>query len=195
LLTRETTALFPLVFALYLAARGREALKASTGRRLTAAAAFVAIAFGPLMIYRAWLAHWLRGPTVESAFSSHIPFSGLWAHWSLEPGMVTFLIATVALPGLIWAGYAAKLIVRDTSDVIAWLILLNALAFVIFLPTGPYVDYRGAGRASIGLVLASVLALSRLRSRGLSYAGMVALCIPWLVPWLVPSAIGIRALW
>jgi hypothetical protein len=201
LLTRETTALFPLVFALYICVRDRRAAESSFGRRLSEAVVFSALAFGPLFAYRTWLSHWLHGRTVESAFSSHLPFAGLLPHWSANPGMVTVVVLTIAVPGLIWAGYAVRLIVRDATDVFAWLILLNALAFVVLLPEGPYIDYRGAGRASIGVVLASVLALGRLRSRdhphtqALSNARMVALYVLWFAPWLIPSAVGIRALW
>src|SRR5207302_1223429 len=113
-------ALFPLAFALYVAAGGRQPTAASLGRRLSSAAAFAAVAFAPLVVYRSWLSHWLQGSTVEKGFNPLVPFGGLVAHWSTVPLGVIFLTLTIAIPGLIWAGYATKMLVRSKSDVFAW---------------------------------------------------------------------------
>jgi hypothetical protein len=189
LLTRETTALFPLVLGLYVAFRGGDRYNLSRLRNLGLSAGFMLLALGPAFVLRLLLTRWLGGGTTEHGFVSLVPFAGIIDQWAANPEKMIFLIIVVAIPGAIWALWGGRQLVRQPRNVWLWLLTLNVLAFVVFLHAGSYIDYRGAGRASIGVVLAAVFAVGSLRGRGrpqpLQGFSLLFMCVPWFLPWLI----------
>jgi hypothetical protein len=62
----------------------------------------------------------------------------------------------VVLPAVTVAVGALELVRRRVAPVAAALLLVNVLLYVVFLPTSVDVDYGAAGRAAVGVVLATL---------------------------------------
>jgi hypothetical protein len=80
-----------------------------------------------------------------------------------------------------------------------WLVLANVGVFVVFLPGPVFIDYGAAGRAAIGALLATLVALPTWVALGVNPKlvrwSLVLWSLPyWLalallvvvVPWLIP---------
>ncbi len=160
-LTRETAAIFALVLAARLVAGDR---------RVRRGALFLAASVGPLLVWRLAVTLWLGRPTQEQpggGLASLIPFHAYWQWWPWQP-MRTIVVLAVTVPALLTA---AAVLAAWRSSRERWpfaLFLLNALAFVAFLPTPVFVDYGAAGRAALGVVLAFVFCLPELLRRPLT---------------------------
>jgi hypothetical protein len=156
-LTRETTALFPVMYGLGLMfARPIEDGETSGLRaRLTPAIAVIALSVVPLLVYKAFLVAWLGTHADPGLLLERFPFLGLYrAPWS--PGWVEGL-RTVVIPALIAGGAALLMVWRRPRIVAPWLLLLNVLVFVVFLHRTSYEDISASGRVTTGVALAAVL--------------------------------------
>lgn len=186
-LTRETTLLFPLAYALSLAlglADGRRARRDARGAVLLFALAVV-----PYVLLRAGLRAWLgiwqteREPRLEP-----IPFRGILANWPLDRVELEQVYAVVA-PSVLALAAIVVLLRRATPAVAA--LAANVLALVIFLPEPSYAEFVASSRIALGVVVAFVtcLALVPRADRMLVAAGPAVL---WLAPWysLFPTAFG-----
>jgi hypothetical protein len=161
-LTRETTALFTVIYGASLVLRGpgvaawRERIEANWRRALL----FLAIALVPLAAWKGFLLVWL-GPQGDAGLQfTALPFQGIW-HWRDSSAVhdKADQIRSVVIPGVICGAVAvyalARRIVR--RDVIA--LLAHVLLFVVFMQAASYANFSGSGRISTGVVLAAVLCL------------------------------------
>lgn len=159
-LTRESTAIFPVAYAVALLLHD---LRPQTWRARLAANArragtLLAVALGPYAAYQVFLAAWLGSAGLKRNVAPDLlPFGGLLVHAS-EPNALA-LAVTVALPGLVCIAAAVWALRRGAASAEAWALLLNAVALTMLLPPVSYVDYTAAGRIATGVVLAALLAV------------------------------------
>jgi len=158
-LTRETTAVFPVVYALSLlfAAPADQGRPTGLPGRLVPAIAVGALAVAPLLIYKAFLLVWLGTAGDPGIPLEHVPFLGLLIV-PRSPGWFDG-IGMVVVPALIAATAALLVVLRRPRSVEPWLVLVNVLLFVVLLDRLSYVDISASGRVTSGVVLAAVLCL------------------------------------
>ena len=178
-LTRETTAVIPLVYAAALLfgphpdpppqagegeRRRQRAGEGERGRQIVAAlpraVLFGAIAIGPLALYKVFLLAWLGSGHDIGIPLAHLPFQGLWywRYWSI-PGQ-TEEVRTVVFPGLIAGGAAAyALWRRRTFAPPVFVLIVNVLLFIVFLQAGAYIDISASSRVTMAVPLAALLCL------------------------------------
>jgi hypothetical protein len=158
-LTRETTAVFPVLYGLSLLWTPPTDESSPTGRRarLAPAIAVVALGVGPLLIYKAFLLAWLGTGGDPGLLLERVPFLGL-LRAPQSPGWVEG-VRTVVIPALIAAGAALLVVWRRPRAVEPWLLLVNVLLFVVLLHRSSYIDISASGRVTSGVVLAAVLCL------------------------------------
>ena len=169
-LTRETTLVFAAAVALALLLHDRDRsdrrsiVSPGVWRR---AIVFLVAAALPLLAWREVVGHYVKAPTQEQAGGAHalIPLAGLTSYWPWH-GQHLLIAAAVVLPSAVAVIGALRLLQQRAAVVAPLLLLANIAAFVVFLPAPIYVDYGAAGRAAVGVVLASVYCLPAL-SRGL----------------------------
>jgi hypothetical protein len=159
-LTRETTAVIPLVYAAALwfgsdaEVRWRQRLRANWRRGVL----FGAIAIGPLALYKLFLLAWLGAGHDIGIPLAHLPFQGLWywRYWSI-PGQ-TEEVRTVVFPGLIAGGVAVYALWRRRIFAPqVWLLAVSVLVFIVFLQRDAYVEIQAASRVTTGVLLAALL--------------------------------------
>jgi hypothetical protein len=180
-LTRETIVPFALAAALIVA------LRSSWRRGLLYAVATC----GPLAAWRLGIELWLGKSTQEVGHERGwiLPLHGIWSYWPFDNPHWGILL-TVTLPALAALAGAVLLLRRDRRSVVAWLLVVNVLLYVVWLPRDVYIDYSSASRAAIGVVLASLYCLpswwSLKRARAAVAAGAVAFSLAW---YLVAAAL------
>jgi hypothetical protein len=176
--TRETTLLFPIVFAIWLAAhaRRRDALR------------LLVLAVGPYVALKIGLALWLHSAGAARATRFEpLPFLGLVRQWPWADPHVQQILSVV-LPGLLAVVVAWRAIGELTPAMLA--LIANVLFLVVLLPEPSYSGYLASGRIAIGVVLAFLLCLPAiLRSRRYTEAWIVLTL--WLLPWytVLPDAL------
>ena len=148
-LTRETVIPFALAAAAAL-------VVADSGRRRWLRGTLFALgSAGPLLVWRQIVRLYVHEPTQETGSSGWgIPFHGLF-YWPFDQ-QHRVLVLTVVLPALLFALGALVLLWRRRGRLEAALVLVNVLAFVVFLPASVDIDYAAAARAAIGCVLAAI---------------------------------------
>ena len=213
MLTRETVALFPAILALGLlmgvgtASGWRERLRWGN---LARAVAFAELAFAPLFLWRHLLTtvvvphtttqesfagaeHHVVEGAVGATLAALVPFHAMAGQWPWSGEEVGNLF-TVILPALLWAGISIALLRRKLT-LEPWFVLANVAVFVVFLPTPIAVDYGSLGRASIAVVLATLVSLpqaySSLGERSRLLRGSLLL---WSLPFWIAIAIPLNAL-
>jgi hypothetical protein len=203
MLTRETVALFPAVLALALLV-GAGSTATSWGDRLRIgnllrAAAFAEIAFLPLFAWRHVVTIWIHTTAVQErpaggpaggVLYSLAPFHAMAAQWPWSAEDVVDLL-TVVVPAVVWAVIAIVLLLRRRWSPALWLVLINAAVFVVFLPSPVAVEYISMGRASIGVVLAVLIALPQVMK---SLGEKSKLCFAALSLWSLPYYLLISGL-
>jgi hypothetical protein len=197
LLTRETVALFPAVLSLSLIFDGSTITNWASRVResLLRAAVFSVVAFGPMFAWRYSLNFWIAGASGVSGDSSEgarrdfIPLHGILERWPWTRPELLVLLAVV-VPGVVSAIVTLSVLIRKrTAEV--WLLALSVAVFIIFVPTSMDVDYGGAGRAAIAVVLAALIALPRCEEVFGAESRTIGL---WLVLWSLPTYILASAL-
>jgi hypothetical protein len=161
-LTRETTALFTLLYGASLLIRGPATARWGERLRLNwrSALAFLAIALVPLAAWKAFLLLWL-GPHGDAGLQfTALPFQGVW-HWR---GAITTVeqmdqIRSVVIPGVIAGAVAIVALARRILERDVVVLLAHVLLFVVFMQAASYANYSGSGRISTGVVLAALLCL------------------------------------
>jgi hypothetical protein len=189
LLTRETVALFPAILSFVLLFE-RPSIGDWASRirgNVVRAAAFGAIAFAPMLAWRYSLQFWISGASGISSDSSDggttdfIPLHALTGRWPWTKAELLVLLAVV-VPGVLSMLIALWVLFRRRSAEL-WLLVLSLAVFVIFVPSSMDVDYGGAGRAAIGVMLAIVIALPRCKE----VLGRESRVLGWsLVLWSLP---------
>jgi hypothetical protein len=178
-ITRETTLLFPIAFAVWLAlqARRRDALR------------LLALAFAPYVALKLGLAFWLH--SAGAARATHfepLPFLGLIHQWPRGDDHVQQLLAVV-LPGLLAVAVAWRAIEELTPGLLA--LIVNVLFLVVLLPAPSYSLYLASGRIAIGVVLAFLFCLPAILRRGRFSEAWIVLTL-WLMPvyTVLPAALA-----
>ncbi len=192
-LTRETVVLFALVGAVALARRRR-----SDGRRRWSWSrwripiAFLAATTGPLFVWKAIVGAVVQEPTQESPGGAValIPFYGIASYWPWGAHH-TLVVVAVVVPTVSALALGLPLVIDRRWRLCGALLVLNAAAFVVFLPKVVYVDYGAAGRAAIGVVLATICCIPAWKA--LSDGGRPPLhlvSLTWSLPWYFVAAVG-----
>jgi hypothetical protein len=158
-LTRETTVVFPVLYALGLVlVPAGDQPEPGRGRDMRVqAATVVGLALAPLLIYKAFLLFWLGSRGDPGLLLERLPFLGLLvaqqsAGWVEE-------VRTVVYPALICAGAALIAVWRRWRAVEPWVLLVNVLLFVALLHRSSYVDISASARVTTGVVLAAIFCL------------------------------------
>jgi len=158
-LARQTTLVFPLVYALWIAFRGDvgggdETDRGPSWRR---AAVLLALSFGPFAAYSAFLLDWLG--SLGAGPSTPVPFSGL-----LHPpfrltrqGIDTVFVVVPVLIALV-AFYPRRRF-GDPSGLPWFLLLGNVLVNLVFYRTFYNSTYTAVSRIAIGVMLSALLCL------------------------------------
>jgi hypothetical protein len=189
-LTRETTLVFAVGAAVAL-------LGADWRARWPRSILFLAGCVAPLLVWRLVVGQLVSGPTQErgDGLRSLIPFNGLAEYWPWDTQHV-LIVVSIVLPTLLALAGVPRLLGRWRTRPVGVTLGLNAAAFVVFLPSGVGVDYGAAGRAAVGVVLATVACLPAwcMNGRPTRYAASVAFL--WSLPWyaLVCAGLGIAGL-
>jgi hypothetical protein len=179
-LARETTVIFPVLYVLFLL------LDSSVGmtraRRLREAGLFAALAIGPALLWQLFLVWWIGEPGWQQATGPvWLPFSGLMELYPFSQARLE-VVQAVVIPGVVClaAGLWAMWRERAWRRVEAWALVLNAVVFVLLLPSASLTDLLGSARVAIGVVVAAIFVLPYVRGRAWFYF-CAAL---WLVPTL-----------
>jgi len=166
-LTRETTVLFPLAYALAFWPRWRRTIL------------FAGLTLLPLAMYELFLWRWL-GIIGTASGPSLIPFHGLFSNeWSLVRQGPE--IVGIIFPAFICIVFVSRALRKGfwRSEIIA--LLANIAALVLFLPDSAWDAYTTAGRVSIGVVLAAIYCVPHLPQLRLKYGLFpLAAALAWL---------------
>jgi predicted membrane protein len=165
-LTRESCAVFGVTYAavtLFQDGRGM-----SVTSRLVAnwrpAALLLGLTLGPFALYQLFLLYWLGMHSVpETVMPTMIPFAGIMAYWPWRR-IALEQVALVTLPGLICGGMALWALWKRVWDVEVWSLLVNVLAFIVFLNASSYATTDSTLRVTTGVILAALVCLPVLDS-------------------------------
>lgn len=194
-LTRETTLVFAVPAALAVAGAEWDPLRSSAVTRWRRATLFLVTTIGPLLVWRAIVSQLIGGPTQErgSGLRWFIPFGGILHYWPWD-AQHWLIVLTVILPTVAALLGAVVLFRRPRMRALGLLLAFNAAAFVVFLPSDVDVDYGAAGRAAIGVVLASLVCLPAWSSQGRRLSRPAAtVAVLWSLPWFVVASIVVGA--
>ena len=158
-LTRETTAVFALVYAAALLLEGGAGWRDRLRTNWFRAVLFGAIAIGPLVLYKLFLLAWLGAGHDVGIPLARLPLQGLWhwRYWAVPSQMEE--MRSVVFPGLIAGGVAAYALYRRILRPEVVILLANVILFIVFLQAEAYVAFESSSRVAIGVVLAALLAL------------------------------------
>ena len=104
-----------------------------------------------------------------------------------------FVVLAVVAPALLWCASALFALRKRPRAPELWLVVVNVLVFVVFLPAPVFVDYGSAGRACTGAVAAAVLSYPTLREAWQPNRPLALLPLAWS-PLAYVAAIFILAL-
>jgi hypothetical protein len=155
-LARETTLVFPFVYALSVWNASRSGQRAIRYRILLG---FIALSFLPFVLWKGFLWYWLGSiGRTGGLYPQLVPFRGLLAYWPWGSDGVEQLVAIVA-PAILCLCLCIWALTRRLFRPELWALLLNILLFVVFLNTKSYVEYYASGRIATGVVLAALYCL------------------------------------
>ena len=176
--TRETTLLFPVTLALWLAVRER---------RFRPAAAMLGIALAPYVVVKVALAAWLGSWGEARAAQLELPFLGLLHQWPWSDFQVQQILAVVApallAPLLVW--WATRTVTPELC-----LLIANVVVLVLLLPEPSWAGYLASGRIATGVIVAFLLCVpAMLRSGRVTQVWLPI--VLWLLPWytVLPEAV------
>jgi hypothetical protein len=177
--TRETTLLFPIAFALWLALRER---------RVREAAAMTSIALAPYVAVKVALAVWLGSwGAAKAAQLEYVPFLGLVHKWPWTDYSVQQILAVVCpallAPVVVW--WATRALSAELVTLV-----VNVVVLVALLPTASYVNYLASGRVTAGVLMGFLLCLPAMLKRGRVAQAWFPIAL-WLLPWysVLPEAL------
>ncbi len=177
--TRETTLLFPICIAFWLAVRAR---------RVRDGAIVLAIAIAPYLAVKVAIAVWLGSWGAARATQLEVvPFLGLVKQWPWSDFTVQQILAVVApallAPLVVWATTR-----RITLELV--MLIANVVILVVLLPEPSYVGYLASGRIATGVVVAFLLCLPAVLERGRVAQAWLPIAL-WLLPWytVLPEAV------
>ena len=160
-LTRESTALFALIYGLAVllasvdGAGWLERLKANWLR----AALFLTLTLAPLALWKGFLLLWLKSTGVPAVDSPEIiPFGGIASLWPWQTNQIAAVVAIIC-PALICAGMGLWALWKRRWTVEVWALLLNIQLFVVMLTAPEYKEIFGSERLAMGVVLAACCCL------------------------------------
>ncbi|HEU5438211.1 MAG TPA: hypothetical protein VFU88_02880 [Ktedonobacterales bacterium] len=164
-LARETTLVFPLIYAALAAVPGAQRRAESAWSALRRAATLVALTCGPLLAYKLFLARWLGGSGLSSdLLPTAYPLKGLVI--STARGVDWWQqLASVVLPAVMVGAAAAWALLRSTRarrEAGPWLVLAHVTLFVLFLGPLSYANLTASARVSVGVALAAIYCLPAL---------------------------------
>lgn len=173
-LARETTLVFPLLFALSIVTgRPNASSDADGGGDRRTAAAFAILALAPAALYGGFLWSWLGFPSAGEGSVTLVPFGGLLdGPWELyrQPVVLVF----VALPALVWALAAARGLGRHEGRLERLCLLANVGLAVVLAGSAVWATYTSAGRVAAGVVLSAALCVPYLREASIPTRRMLA---------------------
>jgi hypothetical protein len=186
-LTRESTAVFPLVLALgSFFTPVSPAASVSRRPRWCTVALLLVPALLPFLLYKAFLLHWLSSDTAvlpPALLPRFVPFSGLTSYWPWRNHQVEVIIGVV-VPSLICAGMGGWALWKRRASLEVWLLLANVLVFVVMLNRLSYENFYAAGRIATGVVLASLLCVPTFDQRtGGDRLWLSISAVLWFLPW------------
>jgi hypothetical protein len=177
--TRETTLLFPVTLALWLALRER---------RLRPAAALLGVALAPYVVVKVALAVWLGSWGAARATKLEpLPFLGLVHQWPWSDLEVQQILAVVApallAPLLVW--WATRSVTPELC-----LLIVNVVVLVLLLPQPSWTGYLASGRIATGVIVAFLLCVPAMLQSG-RVAQVWLPIVLWLLPWytVLPEAV------
>ena len=218
-LSRETAALFPIVYGLALLLRapateiapagvlkdGRTtASRVSAQRWATAAlrrvranwwraALLLATALAPFAAYKLFLFAWLGDFGTRPDLAPHlVPFSGLFFLWPWQYQQIIVVVAVI-VPALTCAAMALWALARRAWTVGIWSLLLNLQVLVVMLAPTSYFIYSGTGRITTGVIVAVLLAVPTFDALTGGNRGWLIACAAW---WLlgIPAVTAVALL-
>jgi hypothetical protein len=183
-LTRETTAVFAIAFAI------AAAVNSPPPSRVRVGGVYLVIALGPFILYKAALTFWLGGSGVGNPFEP-VPFLGLADFWPWGRIQIAEVI-TLVIPCLVAGGLAAWALWRRQRSAETIALIANVVLFVVFLNHFSYVDFAASSRIILGVVLATVAALPLLIRAGIPRWWLVVVSLLWLapIPFLLLPSLG-----
>lgn len=164
-LARETTLVFPLVYAALAWAPSKGQMADSVWATARRAAALVALSCGPLLAYKLFLAHWLGASGLSSdLLPTAYPLQGFVT--STARGVDWWQqLESVVLPAVLVAAVAVWWLLRSVRarrEAGPWLVLAHVTLFVLFLGPLSYANLTASARVSVGLALAAIYCLPAL---------------------------------
>lgn len=192
-LTREATLIFaiPYLVAQLLETRTGDQTRVSTflekvtervKRNWRSAVLMLSLTVGPYLVYKVFLLFWLGASgTPTQLMPNLIPFSGIIAMLPPSPGTLMPLLIVCA-PGLVCFGVALWAVLRQSTSIEVWALLINTTFFVVMLAPVWYVDPSPANtRFGTGIVLAALLSVPALDAMLKRNRRWLAVCAPvWM---------------
>jgi hypothetical protein len=163
-LARQTTIVFPVVYAAMMLVDGDGPYAGRVRRNIARTAGFAVVSVGPIVAWTLFLRVWL-GSFGKGSGLDPLPLVGLVSYllgpWHLAQHGP--LVAAVVLPTLLWI--AATVLIARRRGVRVELVLfwLNALLFVFWIGSINYTTYTQIGRDVVGVILAALLCLPLLK--------------------------------
>jgi len=191
-LSRESTAVFPVVLGLYLyfqtTSRDR---RSREGAARFLPALFPALSLAPLLAFKAFLFLWLGPSTPSFPPGLHpqlLPFAGILLHWPWNVRLLE-IVDSVVLPALLTAVIGIRALRGREAQPEVWLLLANIQLFVVMLNPLTYLTIIASARVSTGVLLAAIWCVPAFdRLTGRKRAWLWASIALWFVPWptLIP---------
>lgn len=195
-LTRESTALFAIVYALamLLAANGGTTWMERARANWLRAALFLALALAPLALWKGFLLLWLKSTGIPPDLSPElIPFAGIASLWPWHTNQIAEVIAIIC-PALICADMGIWALWRRSWNVEIWALLLNIQLFVVMLAAPPSIEVFGSERVTMGVVLAAcccIPSFDRLTGKRRWWLWSSSILWQLLIPLLVILTVGV----
>jgi hypothetical protein len=192
ILTRETTAVFAVVYGGALLAGGVRGTSLSQRARANwrRATTLLVVALAPFAVYKLFLLLWLGSlGTPASVRFEVIPFAGLAAYWPWSGFQVVELLCVV-MPALLCAVVALRALRADLLSPAIWTLLANVVLFVLLLPASSYIDQFASARLTLGVVLAALYCIPICDVRYANRRTWLALCAALWLMFLPLQAVG-----